>query len=87
LHDCRFGEGVCSDELVVGGMERHADDTNFAGDGLGAPGEVAGIEAESSEFAVAATGADKMDALGTDTGVGRLTTFLESPVAMWLDMA
>jgi hypothetical protein len=29
-----FGEGICSDELIVGRMERDTDDTDFAGDGF-----------------------------------------------------
>jgi hypothetical protein len=68
-------------------MEGHADDTSLAGDGFGAPGKVAGVETKGAELAVAATGADKMDALGADTGVGGLTTLLESSIAMWLDVA
>lgn len=54
-------------------MVDDADDTGLAGDGLGAPREVAGVEAESAELAVAATGADQMDTLGADTGVGWLS--------------
>lgn len=34
LDNGRFGEGVCSDELVVGRMEGDTDDTDFAGDGF-----------------------------------------------------
>jgi hypothetical protein len=56
------------------------DDTGLACASLTSPGEVTGVETKSSEFAVAAAGADEMDALGADTGVGRLTTFLESSV-------
>jgi len=78
LDDRALGQGVCSDEFVVGRMERHADNTGLAGDGFGAPREVARVEAEGAELAVAATGADEMDALGADTGVGGLTTLLES---------
>ena len=61
-------------------MEHHTDDTDFASDAFTAPSEVAGIETEGTEFAVAATGANEMDALGADTGVGRLTTFLDGSV-------
>ena len=86
LNDGAFCEGIGSDKFVVGRMERHADNTDFAGDGFGTPGEVAGIETESTEFAVAAAGADKMDTLSADTGIGRLTTLLESSESMWLDM-
>jgi hypothetical protein len=75
-----LGEGVRADEFVVGGVEGDGNDTDFAGDALTAPGEVAGVEAQGAEFAVAAAGADEMDTLGADTGVGRLATFLEGPV-------
>jgi len=67
-------------------MEGHSDDTDFAGDGFGAPREVAGVETKSAEFAVTAAGTDKMDTLGTDTGVGGLATLLESSESMLLDM-
>ena len=75
-----LGQGVGADEFVVGGVEGYGDDTDFAGDALAAPGEVAGFETKSTELGVAATGADEMDALGADTGVGGLTTFLEGSV-------
>lgn len=77
LDDSGFGESVCADEFVVGGMEGHRDDTNFASDTLRAPGEVAGIEAEGAEFLVSTAGANKMDTFGADTGICGLTTFLE----------
>ena len=80
LDDSGLGEGVRADELVVGGVERDGNDTDFAGDALAAPGEVAGVEAQGAEFAVPAAGAHEMDPLGADAGVGRLATFLEGPV-------
>lgn len=73
-----LGEGICADEFVVGRMEDDTDDTGLAGDSLGTPGEVAGIETESTELAVSSTGTDEMDTLSTNTGVGGLTTELES---------
>jgi hypothetical protein len=87
LDDGALGKSVCSDEFVVGRMERYADDTSLARDGFGAPREVAGVEAEGAELAVAATRADEMDALCTDSGVGGLTALLESSAATWLDVA
>lgn len=72
-----FGESVCADEFVVGGMEFHRDDTNFASNAFRAPGEVAGIETKGAEFLVPTAGANKMDTFGADTGVCGLTTFLE----------
>jgi len=75
-----LGQGVCADQLVVGGVEGHSDDTGLAGDTLGAPGEVAGLETESTELLVTTTGADQVDALGANTGVGGLTALLERSV-------
>lgn len=86
LDDGRLGQGVGADQLVVGGVVGDDNDTGLARDALGAPREVAGLEAEGAELAVAATGADKVDALGTNAGVGRLATLLESPAAAMSDM-
>ena len=72
-----FGEGVGAHEFVVGGVEGHHDDAHFAGDAFGAPGEVAGFEAEAAVFGVAAAGADEVDALVADSRVGWLTTFFK----------
>jgi len=78
LNNGGFGEGVGSDELVVRRMESDDDDTDLAGDTLRGPREVAGFETESTELAVATTGADEMDSLGSDTGVGFLSAGFES---------
>jgi hypothetical protein len=80
LHDSGFGEGVGADEFVVGRMEGHDDDTDFAGDAFGAPAEVTRVETQGAIFGVAAANADEMDAFVTDTGVGWLATFLEGSV-------
>lgn len=77
LHNGGLGQGVCADQLVVGGVEGHSDDTGLARDTLGAPGEVTGLETESTELLVTTTGADKVNALATDAGVGGLATLLE----------
>lgn len=78
LDDSGLGEGVGTDELVVGGMEGDNDHTDLAGDALRSPREVAGLEAQRAELAVATTGADKMDSLRADTGVGFLSSGFES---------
>lgn len=78
LDDGGLGQGVCADKLVVGGVVGDADDTGLAGAALGGPGEVTGVEAESAVLVVAAAGADGVDSLGADTGVGTLATGLES---------
>lgn len=80
LDDGGLGEGVGAHELVVGGVEGDGDDTHFARDALAAPGEVAGVEAQRAELAVAAARAHEMDALGADARVGWLAPFLEGPV-------
>jgi hypothetical protein len=85
LDDGGLGEGVCADKLVVGGVVDDTNDTGLLGDALGAPGEVAGLETQSTELAVSTAGADKMNTLSANTGVGRLAALLESPKAM-LDM-
>ena len=72
-----FGEGICSDEFVVGWMVRDDNDADFASDAFRAPGEVAGFESETTEFAIAASCADEMDALRTNTGVGWLTALFK----------
>ena len=80
LDDGGFGKRVRADEFVVRRMEGHADDADFARYAFGAPGEVAGFESEGTVFGVTTTGADEMDTLGADTGVGWLATLLKSSV-------
>ena len=58
-------------------MESDDDDADFASDALGAPGEIARVETESTVFLVSSTRADEMDALGADTGVGWLATLFK----------
>jgi hypothetical protein len=72
-----LGEGVRADKLVVGRVVNHLNDTSLAGASLRGPGEVARVETESTVLVVTATGADGVDALGTDTGVRRLAARLE----------
>ena len=80
MHYGGLREGVGSDEFVVGGMEGHGDYTDFAGYTFRTPGEITRFETEGAIFGVAATGADQMDTLGADTGVGWLAAFLECSV-------
>lgn len=77
LHDGRLGQGVGTDQFVVGRVVGDSDDTGLARDALRAPREVAGFETERTELLVTTTGADQVDALGADTGVGGLTTLVE----------
>jgi len=78
LDDGGLGQGVGADELVVGRVVGDDDDAGLARAALGAPGEVARVEAEGSVLVVAAAGADGSDSLGADTGVGSLAAGLES---------
>lgn len=80
LDDGGFGQGVGSDEFVVGGMVGHDNHTDFAGDALAAPAEVATFQTQGTVFGVTASGSDKMDSLVADTGVGWLTSLLERSV-------
>ena len=81
-----LGQSVRAHEFVVGGVVNHADDTGFPRDALAAPGEVARVETQGAEFPVAAAGAHEMDALSTNTCVGRLAAFLECSATMELAM-
>lgn len=78
LDDGALGQGVGSDEFVVRRVEGDGDDTGLAGAALGAPGEVARVETQGTVLVVAAAGADGVDTLGTNTGVGTLAASFES---------
>lgn len=78
LDDGGLGQGVGADQLVVGGVVGDDDDAGLAGDALGGPREVTRVETEGAELLVAAAGADGVDALGADTGVGLLAARLEN---------
>lgn len=78
LDDGGFGEGVGSDQLVVGGVVGDNDHTDLAGNTLRGPREVTGFETKGTELSVATTGTDEMDSLRSDTGVGVLSAGFES---------
>lgn len=78
LDNGALGEGVCSDKLVVGRVIGDGNDTGLAGQTLGAPGKVAGVETEGTVLVVTTSGSDGVNALGANTGVGTLATSLES---------
>lgn len=78
LDDGGLGQGVGADQLVVRGVVGDTDDTGLAGGALGGPGEVTGVETQGTVLVVTAAGADGVDALGANTGVGTLATGLES---------
>ena len=58
LHHGGLGEGVGAHQLVVRRVEGDHDDARLARHPLAAPAEVARVEAQRAELAVAATGAD-----------------------------
>lgn len=70
-------DGLSSDELVVGGVVDNVENLALLGNGLGAPAEVASIDAEGSVLVVAASAANRPDARLTKLGHGRLAAHLE----------
>jgi hypothetical protein len=78
LDDGGAGQGVGTDELVVGRVVGDDNDSGLAGAALGGPGKVASLETEGTVLVVTATGADGVDSLGADTGVCSLAASLES---------
>ena len=83
LDDGGLGQGVGADQLVVGGVVGDDDDTGLAGDTLRRPGEVTGVETQGTVLVVAAAGADGVDSLRADSGVGLLSASLESALLPW----
>ena len=51
-----LGQGIRSDEFVVGRVESDDDDTGLSGNALRAPAEVASLESQTSELSVATSG-------------------------------
>lgn len=77
LDDRGLGQGVGADEFVVAGVEGDDDDSDLAGHTFASPAEVAAVEAKGSVLGVASSGADEVNSLAADTGVGRLTSLFE----------
>lgn len=80
LNDSGFGKGVCPDKFVVRGVVGHDDHTDFAGDSLRTPGEVAGFEAQATEFLVSTAGTDDVNSLRANTGIGWLAALIERSI-------
>lgn len=78
LDDGGLGQGVGADQLVVGRVVGHGNDTRLAGGALGGPRKVTAVETQGTVLVVAAAGADDVDALGADTGLRRLAASFES---------
>lgn len=78
LDDGAAGQGVGSNKLVIRRVVGDTDDTGLASAAFGGPGEIAGVETESTILMVTTAGTDGVDALGANTGVGTLATGFES---------
>ena len=63
-------QSLGTDQLVVGGIVDDVDDAGLASDGFGSPGEVTGVETESSVLLVSSADANGVDALRSQLGVG-----------------
>ena len=80
LHHGRLGQRVGPDQLVVRRVVHHPDHAGLARNPLGTPREVARVQTQRAVLGVTTPGPHKVDALGADTRVGRLTTLLEGSV-------
>lgn len=70
---CGIFAGIRTDKLVVRRVVGDSNDTGLLADTLRTPGEVAGLETESTELAVATTSADSVDTyefVSVDSPVG-----------------
>lgn len=72
-HSASLGAGSREQEIRTG----DGNDTGLASAALGGPGKVARVKTKGTVLVVATTGADGVNALSTDLGVGRLATRLE----------
>lgn len=77
LNDGSLHQSLGTDKFVVAGIVDNIDDTGLTADGLATPGETARIKTESTVLDVTSTDTDGVDTLGTELGVGRLTTKFE----------
>ena len=75
--DAVLDESLRAHQLVVRGVVDHIENTSLAGDGLGAPREVAVVNAESAVLQVAAAGTHESDLLSAKLGVGRGSAHFE----------
>ena len=73
-------ESLGSDQLIVGGVVDHIDDPGLAGDGLAAPGEVAGVEPQGAVLLVSSPDTEGVDPLGGQLGHGGGSGQLELPL-------
>lgn len=74
-------EGLGTDQLAVARVVDDVDDTRLTAHGLGAPGEVAGVESEGAVLLVAAAGSHGVNATRAQLGHGRRAGELELALA------
>ena len=82
LDDGVLDDGLGSDELVVGGVVDHVQDSGLGGESLGSPNVVALIEAESSELVISTAAADRTDLLGAELSARGLSCHLKLPLLL-----
>merc|ERR1719411_2332530 len=73
-------QGLSSDQLVVGSVVDHVDDSGLAGDCLAAPGEVTLVQSESAILLVSSTDTKSVNPLRGQLGHGSWTGQLELPL-------
>lgn len=77
LNDTVLYQCLCADKFVVGCIVDDIYNTGFAGDRFGGPGKISSFKTQSTLFDVSSTDTDQMDTLGTQLGVGWLTSELK----------
>lgn len=68
-NDSVLNKGLSAHKFVIGSVVDNIENAGLATDAFGAPGESAGVDAESAVLEVATTTADERDLLGTKLGV------------------
>lgn len=68
---------IGTDQFVVGGVVDDSNDTSLLGNRLRRPGKVSSFQTESSKLQVSSTNTDRVDTLGSNLGISRLTSKLE----------
>lgn len=74
LDDGRLDKSVGADQFVVGSIIYNSYNTNFARDGFGTPGVGTSLKAHGAELGVTTAGTDSVNSLGSELGVGALTS-------------
>lgn len=80
-HDAVLDQGFGSDQLVIGGIVNHIQDSGFTADGFGSPVEVSFLEPEGSEFEVSSSGSYPPDSwfiILDEFSIGNGSSFFKS---------